>query len=188
MRYIIYMLLLCSGWLIAACSSRQKSTKDEIHVLLPDTTLISTPQRMPPSDSQVTLHHKGKEYSSTIVRRPDDSLPIVENERGEKFVDNSITLRLTRGGKPVLDKTFTKESFASQVDAGFRRHAVLESMSYDGTTPQGIGYIATLCYPQADLCALLKVTVTADGKYSVRKEELPEEDIYSDDEKQLAGE
>ena len=68
-----------------------------------------------------------------MVRRPDDSLPVVINEQGDKFVDNSITLRITSGGKSIVDKVFTKESFASLVDAKFMKHSILEGLVYDKT-------------------------------------------------------
>ena len=61
-----------------------------------------------------------------MVRRPDDSLHFVINQQGDKFVDNSITLRITSGGKSIVDKVFTKESFASLVDAKFMKHSIIE--------------------------------------------------------------
>ena len=102
-------------------------------------------------------------------------LPVVINEQGEKFVDNRITLRITSGGKSIVEKVFTKESFASLVDARFLKHSILEGLVYDKTTPQGIVYAASICYPQTDLYIPLSLTVTPDGKISMAKEELLEE-------------
>ena len=114
------------------------------------------------------------------MRRPDESLPIVKNEQGEKFVDNRITLRITCGGKQVVDKVFTKDNFASLVDAKFMKYSILEGLVYDKTTPQGIIYAASVCYPQSDLY----VPSPADGfrgwQISMAKEELLEE-VYGED-------
>ena len=115
-----------------------------------------------------------------MVRRPDDSLPVVTNEQGEKFVDNRITLRITSGGKSIVNKEFTKESFASLVGAKFLKHSILEGLVYDKNTSKGMVYAASICYPQSDLYIPLSITVSADGKISIAKEELLEE-VYETD-------
>ena len=109
------------------------------------------PQRMQVSDIKETITYKGKEYHSSVVRRPDESLPVVTNEEGDKFVDNRITLRLTCSGKQLIERSFTKESFASVVDARFMKYAILEGIVFNKTTPQGIVYAASVGYPESDL-------------------------------------
>lgn len=44
-------------------------------------------------------------------------------------MDNRITLRITCGGKRVVDKVFTKDNFASLVDAKFMKYSILEGWS-----------------------------------------------------------
>ena len=97
------------------------------------------------------------------------------NEEGEKFVDNSISLRLTSGGKTIVDKVFTKGDFASLVDAKYMKQFILEGLVYDKTTPKGIVYAASICYPQTDLYIPLSLTITPDGKITMMKEELLED-------------
>lgn len=165
---------------LAACSSPNKENGSDIKVLMQDSVDATGLQRMQISDSKNTFTFKGKEYQSRVFRRPDDNLPIVTNEQGEKFVDNRITLRISTGGKSVVDKDFTKENFASLVDARFLKHSILEGLVYDKTTPKGMVYAASICYPQTDLYIPLSITVSADGKISLAKEELLEE-IYATD-------
>ena len=145
-----------------------------------DSTEINGPERMQVSDTKVAITYKGKEYHSSVVRRPDENLPIVKNDQGEKFIDNRITLRITCAGKQIVDKVFTKESFASLVDAKFMKYAILEGLVYDKVTPQGFVYAASICYPQSDLYVPLRLTVTVDGKISMAKEELMQE-LYETD-------
>ena len=166
MRNVFYFWICIAMWLLSACSSQKKEDRGDIQVLM--------------NDSKTSFTYKGKEYQSSVVRRPDDSLPVVINEQGDKFVDNSITLRITSGGKSIVDKVFTKESFASLVDAKFMKHSILEGLVYDKTTPQGIVYAASVCYPQSDLYIPLSITVSADGKISLAKEELLE-DLHETD-------
>ena len=99
------------------------------------------------------------------------------NEMGDTYVDNKIVLRLTRGNETVLNKTFTKNDFSSVVDAKFLSKSILEGLVYDKTTPQGIVYAASVCYPQTDLYMPLSITITADGKMSIRKVDMLEENL-----------
>lgn len=177
----VFHIAACSAVLLTtACNTSVKERKDDVQVLMQDSVEASAPQRMQVSDIKVAVTFKGKEYQSSVVRRPDESLPLVQDEQGDKFVDNRITLRITCGGKALVDKVFTKENFASLVPAKFLKHAILEGMVYDKTTPQGIIYAASICYPQTDLYVPLRLTVTADGRISVEKEELMEE-LYETD-------
>lgn len=162
MKNIVYILVCASVIFFTACSSQDKNKKDGTQVLMQDSTEIAGPQRMQVSDVKTSFTYKGKEYQSSVVRRPDESLPIVKNEQGEKFVDNRITLHITCGGKQV-------------VDAKFMKYSILEGLVYDKTTPQGIIYAASVCYPQSDLYVPIRLTITADGKISMAKEELMED-------------
>ena len=96
-------------WLLSACSSQKKEDRGDIQVLMKDSVDANGLQRMQVSDSKTSFTYKGKEYQSSVVRRPDDSLPVVINEQGDKFVDNSITLRITSGGKSIVDKVYKRE-------------------------------------------------------------------------------
>ena len=171
MKTLVYIVTCAVMLSVISCTSRNKGG-DDVQVLMKDSTVISAPQRMQVSDTKVTITYKGREYRSSVVRRPDESLPVVTNEQGERFIDNSIALRITCGGKQIVDKVFTKESFASLVDARFLKYAILEG--------QGIIYAASICYPQSDLYVPLRLTVSADGKISMAKEELLEE-VYGED-------
>ena len=163
MKNIVYILVCASVIFFTACSSQDKNKKDGTQVLMQDSTEIAGPQRMQVSDVKTSFTYKGKEYQSSVVRRPDESLPIVKNEQGEC------------GGKQVVDKVFTKDNFASLVDAKFMKYSILEGLVYDKTTPQGIIYAASVCYPQSDLYVPIRLTITADGKISMAKEELMED-------------
>lgn len=174
MKNIVYLLAYASVIFLSACSSKSKDGND-MQVLMKDSTELAGPQRMQVSDVKATFTYKGKDYQSSVVRKPDESLPVVTNEQGEKFVDNRITLRITSGGKTVVDKVFSKESFASLIDARFMKYATLEGLVFDQTTPQGMIYAASVCYPQSDLYVPVKLTITADGKISMAKEDLMED-------------
>lgn len=171
----MYGVLWAAVIFMGACSSQGQTGKGTEEALASEEVLSTVPQRMQVSEVTENFTYRGKEYRATVVRRPDDQLPIVENEEGEKFVDNRVTLHITCGGKQLVDKAFTKESFASIVSARFLKYALLEGLVFDQVTSQGILFAASVCYPQSDLYVPIRLVVAADGKISMAKEELMEE-------------
>lgn len=183
MKRFLYLFAWVAIGLLAACSSSKKEKADDLQVLTQDSLDAKGPQRMQVSDIKTPIDYRGKKYVSVVKRQPDESLPLVVNEQGEKFVDNRIRLRLTCGERTVLDKEFTKETFASLVDAKFLKNSILEGLVFDQTTSRGFIYAASVCYPQTDLYIPLRITVTPDGKVSMVQEELLE-DLYQDEDAQ----
>lgn len=166
------MLLLACILAGSSCTTKNKQNNDVQMATATDSVAVNTPQRMQVSVVESSFNFKGKAGKSVVKRVPDDKLPIVVNEEGEKFVDNSISLQVTLGGKQIASRTFTKDDFAAHVDQRFLKHAILEGLVYDQVTPQGIIYAASLSYPQSDLYIPLRLTMSADGKITVTKNDL----------------
>ena len=179
MRKLIYWLLLPLAVAVGACGGKKGSSDNTSTLAMIDSVDAHGLQRMQTSKSETDFKFKGKDYHSLVSRTPDESLPHVSNEMGDTYVDNKIVLRITRGGENVLNKTFTKNDFSSVVDANFLSKSVLEGIVYDKTTPEGIVYAASVCYPQTDLYVPLSITVSADGKMSIKKVDMLEEE-YDD--------
>lgn len=177
MRKLIYLLLLPMAVAVTACGGKKGNADHESVLVKMDSVDAHGLQRMQTSKSEMNIKFKGKEYHSLVSRTPDESLPHVTNEMGDTYVDNKIVLRLTRGDATVLNKTFTKNDFASVVDAKFLSKSVLEGIVFDKTAPQGIVYAASVCYPQTDLYVPLSITITADGKMSIKKVDVIEEEL-----------
>ena len=87
---------------------------------------------------------------------------------------------MTHGNEQIFNMTFTKRNFASIVGEDFLSKSILEGMVYNKTTPQGIVFAASVCYPQTDLYVPISITITADGKMTMVREELLE-DIYDEE-------
>jgi hypothetical protein len=131
-------------------------------------------------DTQIiTLNNT--EYNSYITRTPNDSLPYITDKGGITYVDNAITLRLTRGSVPIFNRTFTKNSFASLVNDEFLREATLEGIVYDKTTSEGINYAVSLCYPQTDLYMPISIIIDTHGRMAmIQAEEISEETTHEE--------
>lgn len=180
MKKFVYLFLL-SGVLsgLAACSGSKKESENRnaSGMLLQDSADVHGIQRMQVSKVGVDIEYKGKKFHSSIQRTPNDDLTPVVSEMGETYADNQIVLRLQREGQEIFSKTFTKTDFASLVGQEFLSKSILEGMVYNKTSPEGILYAASICYPQTDLYVPITIIITADGKMSMRKDELLE-DVY----------
>ena len=169
MKKLIYLLGLTMLMVIVACSGTAEKKQSDIRVLMQDSTDAHGLQRMTARKSEIDIKYKGKEYHSFISRTPNDSLPRVVSQMGNTYVDNQIVLRLTRGNE-----------FASLIGEDFMAKSILEGIAYDKTTPEGFVYAASICYPQTDLYVPVSITISTDGKISMKKEELLEE-VYEED-------
>ena len=179
MKRISYLLLLLIP-VVAACGGKGGTQHENAQIVMQDSTDAQGVQRMQPSKSETNITFNGKGYHSTISRTPDEQLPLVTSEMGDTYVDNKIVLRLTRGGEEVVNTTFTKNSFASYVSPDFLSKSILEGMVYNKTTPQGIVFAASICYPQTDPYIPLSITISANGKMVIEKVEVLEDDYETD--------
>ena len=167
------ILSLMAG-LLCACSSRGGAEGDSRQASQAESQPVAAPQAMQSSLAHTDATYRGRNYHTTVMRRADSSLPMVTNEQGEQFVDNRIKLRVECGGHVVLDRDFTKQDFASWVDARFLRYSVLEAIVFNEVTTSGLAFSASVCYPQTDLYIPLRITVSADGRLQIEREELQE--------------
>lgn len=182
MKKPIHLIILFSILISSACTGNSNpETKENTRVLMENTTDEQGLQRMQVSRTEQTVSLKGNDYKISLARIPDDNLPIVDSEVGDKFVDNKITLNITQGGKNVIDRTFTKKDFSSIAGEQFLQKSILEGMVFDKVTPQGMVFAVSISYPQTDLYFPISLTVSADGKTSMKKDELMEE-IYTSEE------
>ena len=75
---------------------------------------------------------------------------MVENEYGQKFIDNAIRVDVTRADSTLFFKeTFTKESFANWLNKDYREKAILTSISFFGIEGDLLTFIVSLNHPEA---------------------------------------
>ncbi|MDR0938888.1 MAG: DUF4738 domain-containing protein [Mediterranea sp.] len=173
MKRFIY-LCVCLPLMAAmtACGGNKGNgaTRETSVMATMDSADASGVSRLQASRVEISVTFKGKEYHSLVSRVADESLPKVTSEMGDTYLDNTITLRLTTGGKTVVERVFTKKDFAAVVnDDTFLSKSILEGLVYDKTTPEGIVYSASVCYPGTDMYIPLSITITADGRMKMAK-------------------
>lgn len=173
MKPFIYMVLVAGAMTFASCHRDKPKSAEEIQTLIQDSIRKAhTPRPMQESEAKTTVTYKGFDYTSVVTRKSDESLPIVTNADGLRYIDNRITLRLSRGGSEVVVKEFTKNTFASFIGDDFMKQGILEGMVFDQVVPQGIQYVASVAYPETDLFVPLEIVITPSGSLTIRKSDI----------------
>lgn len=168
--------------LLSACGGNVKKQQSDAQVLMQDTMTAQGVQKMQPYAAEMDVVYKGKTYHTVIKRESDESLPHVMSEMGDEYLDNSILLNITCGGKTVLNRFFTKKDFEPYVDTHSMavEKTILEGLVFDKVTSSGIIFAASVSYPQTDLYCPLSLTVTADGGLSIRSVEVLDDTLTED--------
>lgn len=168
--------LLMAGCLVASCSSRASKTEtahaDSLRVLMKTTAESKEAVRMPPANVANRFLFQGKECEAQISRTPDEALPLVQNEQGDKYIDNRVTIHINSQGKTILNQSFTKEDFSSILSTHFLQGAILEGIAYDTIDANHILFAASVSYPESDLYIPIRLSIQSNGKITIEKTDL----------------
>ena len=112
MKKLIYLLLLPLALAVAACGGKNGSSNKESVLARQDSVDAHGLQRMQSSKAETDIKFKGRDYHSLVSRTPDESLPHVSSEMGDKYLDTTILSRIPRRTQNLLQKTPTKNDFS----------------------------------------------------------------------------
>ena len=130
----------------------------------------------------------GRKYSVTIERVASDSLPMVKDETGQQFVDNRITLIITRqDGSTYIRKAFTKSSFASYLDESYKRNALLGSMIFHKVDGNELEFAVSVSLPESD-DEFIPLKLSVDNMRGFRIERDTDLDISADTDLDISDE
>lgn len=144
-----------------------------------DTTIIevkdsvkkpAAPQKMQEYRSMRSVNWHGETYTYNIHRSVDESLPVVKDENGTKFYDNKIDMTVTHNGQSFFSKTFTKSTFSSYLDAGYKEKGILEGLVFDKVNGNCLQFAASVSLPQTDEYIPLVVKLSPDGSISIARD------------------
>ena len=149
MKKIMILAGLAAVFAFVACKETKKST--DIIVKKEVKKEPAAPIRMQEYNQTTETALGTSKLSCTIHRAPDDSLAMVKDETGQKFVDNSISLAITRSdGSTFFKHTFTKASFDSCLDDDYRHTGILEGLVFDRVDGQTLRFAASVSHPGTD--------------------------------------
>lgn len=154
---------------MAACSEKKKS--DDIITERVETVKPSAPVKMQEYHDSRDVEWIGKTYHVSVHRQPADSLPMVEDETGQKFIDNVFKVTVSRSdGSVFFNRTFTKPFFAQHVNEDFRRTGILEGIVFDKADGDWLVFAASVGHPQTDEYIPLVMRLSRMGALEVKQD------------------
>lgn len=170
-KYIVIpVALLTVAFMFTGCKEKKQS--DDIITTRAEAPKLSGPIKMQPYTDKRDVQWLGKTYQVVLNRKANDSLRMVKDETGQKFVDNSISLVVKRSdGSVAISKTFTKANFESYITEEFRKAGILEGLVFDKVEGQQLDFAASISLPQTDEYIPLSVKVDNFGNVTIKRDE-----------------
>lgn len=134
----------------------------------------NTPQlhRIPNFNLTDTLQVGSHKWIYSIHREADDSLQIVTDEEGERYVDNFYLLSVVKDGKPFFKKRFTKQDFVSRLSSEFRKYGVLDGCRFNRYENGKLYFSMCVSYPESDEFTPFLLLIGPDGSHSIEADDM----------------
>jgi len=167
MRRLVLILTVC---LMAVAGCKDKKTDNS--------TIITTDYEVPKPTAPISMGAvndvqnvnwvDGRSYTVKIARHAVDSLPMVSNSNGQKYIDNSILLEVARADSSLFySHRFTKASFANWLSPEYRDKAILQGMSFLQADSSALSFIAWLNYPDAGDDEAVELMLSIDPQRNI---------------------
>ena len=164
---IIAVILLVGT--IAACSSKKQ--REDIITTKYEKPAPQGPIRTDDYKDTKQFRWLDRDYTCTIERMADDSLPMVKDETGQQFVDNRVRVVITRAdGSKFFDKEFTKVSFDSYINEDYRKTGILEGFVFDRVENSEVRFACSVSRPQSDEFIPLILSVNRMGNIDIKQD------------------
>lgn len=170
MKKIQLLAALLIAVLTVSCSKKKESN----NIIVPTVEEVKpkAPIRMQSYNQEQDVEWLKNSYQVIINREASDSLRMVQDETGQKFVDNRITLRIIRAdGSVFFKKVFTKANFDAQLDDDYRQTGILEGLVFDKVDGNNLVFAGSVSHPQTDEYIPLVVTVSNFGNVSIKRDD-----------------
>ncbi|MCM1078028.1 MAG: DUF4738 domain-containing protein [Bacteroidales bacterium] len=156
------IIFVASLLLIASCND--KPEKQDIIVPAPKAEVKKGPQQMPPTRQERDVDWLGKEYSVSVLRTADKTLPLVKDENGQEYYDNTIDVKILRtDGTEAFHKKFTKQSFASYAgNSSLVNEGVLLGIVFDKVKDGNIVFAVSVGSPDMQSDAFIPLVMKVD--------------------------
>jgi len=151
--------------LVSACGGKQ-SAKEQQNSL----SQVVTPQehRMDIFDYTDSVMMGSHKIVYSLHREADESLQIVEDENGERYVDNYYDVNVVKDGISLFSYHFIKASFNSYLEKGFVTNGILDGFRFIAAREGMVTFGACISYPDSDMSAPFIVTIGPDGSYTIQ--------------------
>ena len=114
----------------------------------------------------------GKTYVVNIIRKADESLPLVNDGTGVEYYDNRITVTVVRqDGSTFFERAYTKTDFSPFVEPATLKFRSLYTISLYEVTDNAISLVACVGSPDisSDDFQLIEIRITPDGATTMKR-------------------
>ena len=168
-RIALVLTAVLSISLLTGC--KQKKQAEDIIVRKTEAPKIQAPIRMQEYNQVKDVQWLDRSYQVDILRTADDSLRMVKDETGQKFVDNRIRLKVIRqDGSVFFSQTFTKASFNDYLDDDYRQTGILEGLVFDRVEGNSLIFAGSVSHPQTDEYIPLVITLSNFGDVTISRD------------------
>ena len=167
---VMLLLAAITTMALTACSEKKKS--EDIIAQRVVKTAPREPVRLQDYSDDRDVDWIGKTYHVAIHRWATDSLPMIADENGQKYVDNLITVAVSRkDGSLFFRRTFRKTDFSDYLDDDYARNGILEGLVFDKADGDWLVFAASVSHPQADDEYIpLVMRLSRMGKIEIRRD------------------
>ena len=170
MKQLLSVVLLASMVVVLAACGGKKKSED---IIAPRIVKVQPkePIRMQPYLDEKQVSWIGKTYFVTVSRQPSDSLPMVKDETGQKFVDNVFRMTVSRkDGSVFFSRVFTKKALMQYLDDDFAKTGVFEGLVFDRAEGDYLFFGASVGHPQSDEYIPLVFQLSRMGDLSIKRD------------------
>lgn len=173
MRKIPVVLLSCL--LLTSVIGCQDKPKTEVIItkMPPKKAVSKDTLRVGDYSQSLDVEWVGSVYTVEVNRQADASLPIVKDDNGQRYYDNSILVRVYRkDGSVFFKRQFTKKDFDAYVEEPYRKNGVLLGIVLDKAEGDYINMAASVGSPDklSDEFVPLVVKISRMGSVSISKD------------------
>ena len=163
-------VFLFSIAIIPGCKEKKQS--EEIITSRVEEQKPSGPVRIQAYADSKEVQWLGRTYTVEWKRTPDDSLRMVKDENGQKYVDNRVAIRVVRtDGSVFFQKSFTKSAFTAYLPEKYNRMGILEGLVFDEVDGNHLVFAASVSLPQTeDEYIPLEVRVDNFGNVAIERD------------------
>ena len=174
-----FFMVGCLVLALVACGEKKKS--DDIITERVEQPKPQEPIRLQSYTDSRDISWIGRTYHLNIDRQPSDSLPMVKDEIGQEFVDNCITLEVSRqDGTVFYNRKFTKKDFDNYLDDDYRATGILEGIVFDKADGDWLEFAASVSHPQTDEYIPLIVRLSRMGELSIKRDTQMDTNAYDE--------
>ena len=167
---LVVMITVALGTAMLTGCKQKKQTEDII-VRKTETPKPQAPIRMQDYNQVKDIEWLDRNYQVDIRRTADDSLRMVKDETGQKFVDNRILLKVIRqDGSVFFSQSFTKANFSDYLDDDYRATGILEGLVFDRVEGHQLIFAGSVSHPQTDEYIPLVITLSNFGDVDISRD------------------